>query len=150
MVRSSRIHLIEGVTVIPNVWRKSERSNPSGNCVEVYWQKSTRSNGSGGNNCVEVRGEGDQVLVRDTKLGEGSPVISMNKQDWLDFTSEIKRGITCPIGGTVQVWMSGPSWEIVDMAHVVDITDSNLRLSFTRAEWDAFIGGVQDGEFDLK
>lgn len=150
MVRSSRIDLIEGVTVIPNVWRKSERSNPSGNCVEVYWKKSTRSNGTGGSNCVQVRSDDERVLVRDTKLGESSPVISMSRKDWSDFITEIKQGITCPIGGTVQVWMSGPAWEIVDMAHVVDITDSDLRLSFTQDEWTAFLEGVKDGEFDLK
>lgn len=130
--------------MIPNVWRKSERSNPSGNCVEVYWKKSSRSNGTGGSNCVEVRADDERILVRDTKLGESSPVISMNKQDWLDFITEAKQGIKCPIGGSVQTWMAGPGWEIVDMA------DPDLRLFFTVAEWDAFIGGVNDGEFDLK
>lgn len=111
--------------MISNVWRKSRRSNPSGNCVEV-------------------RIEDDQVLVRDTKLGGSSPVISITRADWLDFTDEIKRGMTGPVGDRIQTLVTGGGWDLINRSQ------PNVRLSFTIAEWDAFLDGVRDGEFDLK
>lgn len=80
----------------PNVWAKTSRCDNSGpNCVEAFWKTSTYSNGNGGNNCVEVSGDDDAILVRDSK-NPGAP-----------------------------------------------------PLTFTIAEWDAFIKGAKDGEFDL-
>lgn len=77
-------------------WHKaSYSSGGGGNCVEVgVWRKSGYSTSNG--SCVEIAGEDTGVAVRDTKLGEDSPV-----------------------------------------------------LHYTPAEWDAFIKGVKDGEFDL-
>ncbi|GAB3995031.1 hypothetical protein GCM10029992_11170 [Glycomyces albus] len=66
--------------MLTNEWRKSTRSNSQGgDCVEVRfltdeWKKSSRSNNQGGA-CVEVRAHDDVVQVRDTKLGETSPVL---------------------------------------------------------------------------
>jgi hypothetical protein len=57
------------------------------------WVKSTRSSGNG--QCCEIAKAGDVVGVRDSKLGEDSPI-----------------------------------------------------LVFTKGEWDAFIAGAKDGEFD--
>lgn len=42
---------------------------------------------------------------------------------------------------------------LLDEAGVVLVRDSKnptgAVLTFTRAEWEAFVGGVHDGEFDL-
>jgi hypothetical protein len=66
------------------------------NLSGLIWRKSSRSNGSGGNNCVEVAFlDGGTTLVRDSKAGDNSPI-----------------------------------------------------LTFTPAEWDAFLGGAKAGEFD--
>jgi hypothetical protein len=55
-------------------------------------------------------------------------------------------------------WMrSGePGGEYVEIARLPDggvamrnSNDPDTILFFTRAEWDAFTGGVNDGEFDL-
>ena len=73
-------------------WQKASRCT-AGECVEVKFAKSERSNPSG--NCVEVGRCGcDMVHVRDSKDKDGP------------------------------------------------------RLAFTRAEWDVFVAGVKDGEFD--
>jgi hypothetical protein len=61
--------------------------------TRVTWRKSTRSNGSG--NCVEIAELTNTIAVRDSKNPAG-PV-----------------------------------------------------LRFTRTQWQAFIGGAKDGEFDL-
>ncbi|MBF6508061.1 DUF397 domain-containing protein [Nocardia farcinica] len=90
-------------------WRKSSRSNGAQNCVEVGWQKSSfsaangscveiaawrkssRSNGQGGM-CVEV-GRGEEVVgMRDSKLGEASPVLAVSRARWADFVSAVKGG----------------------------------------------------------
>jgi hypothetical protein len=53
---------------------------------------------------------------------------------------------------------SGNNGACVEVAHlgddVIGVRDTKANgngpiLTFTRAEWDAFIGGAKDGEFDL-
>ena len=127
--------------MIPNSWHKSTRSGAAGHCVEAFWQKSSASNPSG--NCVEVKGENDLVLVRDTKLGDASPVFSFTDAEWIVFTDEIRRGITCPVTGHFRVWV---------VENGMDLVDSERRevLRFTDDEWAAFVAGVKLGEFDLQ
>jgi hypothetical protein len=63
-------------------WRTSSYSNPNGECVEA-------GNSGGAGECVEVAGS---VLVRDSKLGEGSPVLGFTPAAWAAFTGRIKVG----------------------------------------------------------
>ncbi|THV41537.1 DUF397 domain-containing protein [Glycomyces buryatensis] len=62
-------------------WRKSSRSSDTGNqnCVECRqtWRKSSRSSNTGDQNCVEARAFEGQYQVRDSKLGEDSPVFDL-------------------------------------------------------------------------
>lgn len=53
------------------------------------WRKSTRSGNNGGE-CVEVASEAAQTLVRDSKLGETSAVISVGSDAWKRFLGAIK------------------------------------------------------------
>ncbi len=71
------------------VWRRSTKCE-AGACIEVAgpWTKSTRS-GAGG--CVEVRRD-DLVLVRDSKLGDDSPVLSFDAGSWAAFVNGLKGG----------------------------------------------------------
>lgn len=64
------------------VWRKSSYS-AGGDCVEV-WRKSSHSNANG---CVEVSGA---VKVRDSQLGEGSPVLAFTPAAWRRFLGVVK------------------------------------------------------------
>lgn len=80
--------------MITSDWQTASYSGKQGNCVQARWQQSTRCSDGG---CVEINHAlGEGIHVRDSKLGDDSPI-----------------------------------------------------LTFTYAEWDAFIKGVKDGEFDL-
>jgi uncharacterized protein DUF397 len=72
------------------IWRKSSQSNGTGNCVEVGWQKSSYSGQAG--SCVEVGQVADLVGMRDSKLGDASPVLTVSPSRWADFVAAIKDG----------------------------------------------------------
>lgn len=47
--------------------------------MKSQWRKSSRSQGNGGN-CVEVRADGPRFEVRDSKLGNDSPIFDMSTE----------------------------------------------------------------------
>lgn len=49
------------------------------------WRKSSRSSNSGDNNCVEARSSEQGFQVRDSKLGDGSPVFDLDAGEFLDL-----------------------------------------------------------------
>lgn len=69
-------------------WRKSTRSGTDGNssCVELRrsWRKSSRSGSDGNSDCVELAAcsESDSFHVRDSKLGDTSPVFDLGSADF--------------------------------------------------------------------
>ncbi|WP_338598509.1 DUF397 domain-containing protein [Saccharopolyspora sp. SCSIO 74807] len=54
------------------------------------WKKSSRSGTSGGN-CLEVGKSFDQRAFRDSKTGEESPILVVNKKQYRAFISAVKR-----------------------------------------------------------
>lgn len=54
------------------------------------WRKSSLSGGVG--ECVEVRGSGGLVEVRDSKLGEASPVPRFTRAEFAAFVAGVKGG----------------------------------------------------------
>lgn len=54
------------------------------------WRKSRRSNSSG--NCVEVATAEHQTAVRDSKRGAGGPVLEFTSTAWENFTSAVRIG----------------------------------------------------------
>lgn len=53
----------------------------------VNWRKATASQGE--NACVEVAAAPDWFGVRDSKLGEGSPIIAVTSSAWSTFLSSV-------------------------------------------------------------
>jgi hypothetical protein len=56
---------------------------------EVHWIKSSRSN-EGGTNCVELATFDGNVLVRDSKLGDASPVLTFTPAEVAAFLAGAK------------------------------------------------------------
>jgi Domain of unknown function (DUF397) len=72
-------------------WRKSSFSGSSGSCVELAeWRKSTYSGQAG--SCVEFATDADIVLMRDSKLGDNSPILVFDRPAMADFLDRAKAG----------------------------------------------------------
>jgi hypothetical protein len=56
------------------------------------WRKATASVGSGA--CVQIgtRTNTDRVAIRDSKLGESSPVLVFTASEWTAFLEGVKAG----------------------------------------------------------
>jgi hypothetical protein len=78
-----------GVTEL--VWRSASACGESGYCVEVAFRSACDT----ANSCVEVAKcdcpDGD-VLIRDSKLGDASPVLSFTRAEWDVFSAGMKAG----------------------------------------------------------
>ncbi|WP_307789066.1 DUF397 domain-containing protein [Glycomyces salinus] len=51
------------------------------------WRKSSRSSGGANDQCVEARALAGAVQVRDTKLGEESPILDVSPDTWRGFVA---------------------------------------------------------------
>lgn len=67
-------------------WAKAWASNPNGECLQWRWLKSGYCNGG---ECAEARQVGT-VQVRDSKLGDASPVLEYPPGTWKVFLSEVR------------------------------------------------------------
>jgi len=56
----------------------------------VAWLKSSYSGNNNG--CVEVARQDGQVYVRDSKLGERSPVLGFTSYEWACFVAGVRAG----------------------------------------------------------
>lgn len=86
--------------------------------------------------CVEVAHAEGRVLVRDSKLGDESPVIEFTPELWMDLLDDI-RDDTWP-----SMW-----WRIND---TVAWTHGGVPLRFSVEEIEAFEEGVKAGRFDVE
>jgi hypothetical protein len=55
------------------------------------WRKSSRTGGGDNQNCVEARLSSGEFLVRDSKLGEASPVLTASAADWRIFLTTVAK-----------------------------------------------------------
>jgi hypothetical protein len=58
--------------------------------MKTKWRKSTRS-GNSGANCVEARTDGRSFEVRDSKLGDASPIFGLATEDYVGLLRAAQR-----------------------------------------------------------
>lgn len=56
------------------------------------WRKSSRSSGTNNSNCVEARSTVGAFQVRDSKLGQVSPVFDLPTADFVGLLDAARRG----------------------------------------------------------
>lgn len=121
--------------MIPNVWTRA--CNGASSCVELQWvTASSCNNGS----CIAVTCANGEVWVRDSKLGDASPVLRFTEGQWWSFVAAAKSGHA--YDGPVVVTGAYDSWRMLSR------DDARTMLMFDRAEIDAFRDGVRRDEFD--
>lgn len=49
------------------------------------WRKASRSSGNNNSDCVEARRRGKTFQVRDSKLGEGSPIFDLDATEFVSL-----------------------------------------------------------------
>lgn len=64
--------------------------NPVPDFESATWRKSSYSQGQ--NNCVEIARTGRWVGVRDSKLGQHSPVLVFTEAEWAAFQAAVRDG----------------------------------------------------------
>lgn len=109
------------------------------------WFTSTRTNN--GNQCVEVRFDGAAVLVRDSKFRrnpanrpQDAPVITVTASQWMAFLDAV-------LGRAAVADPAVPAAELRADGHTT-IRHGAVSLTYTPGEWEAFVAGARDGEFD--
>lgn len=55
------------------------------------WRKSRRSQGNADSNCVEARTDSDGFQVRDSKLGDGSPIFDLDAEGFKSLLRAAQR-----------------------------------------------------------
>lgn len=143
MVTWNRSSACTGGACVEVAWKTSSFC-ANGACVEVGWKASSFCSSGG---CVEASHRDGMVLVRDSKLGDGSPVLSFPPSSWLSdvlapvLLDRLPRtvGVVTDMPDGVDIY----EWD----GHTVD--GEPTRLRFTDEEWEAFRKGVEAGEFDL-
>lgn len=129
------------------------------------WRKSSRSTGNGSSNCVEVRCVPTGYEVRDSKLGDLSPVIALSAPDFealltsaaantpssllpLEFdagSARWKQTVRAE-DGTAAALEIGYAANGMVALRVAEFPHGDT-LIYTPAEWAAFVEGVERGEF---
>jgi hypothetical protein len=72
-------------------WFKTSYSQGMNNCVEAAWFKSSYSQGQ--NSCVETAAApAGTIYLRDSKLGDSSPILAFSPDEWAAFLAGVKHG----------------------------------------------------------
>lgn len=92
---------------------------------------------------ITVSCDGQRVHVRDSKLGDSSPVISVSPFQWLALLGAVKAGrhVEAHRGVIRFAQTVGERWV---MSH-----RSSARLTFNQVEVDEFVSAIHDGRFDV-
>ncbi|GAA4849452.1 hypothetical protein GCM10025787_35440 [Saccharopolyspora rosea] len=108
----------------PTGWFKSSFSNPAQDCVEANFA-------------------GDTVYVRDSK-DKGGPILTIPATHWPSLLDEVAG--RAPSGSNRAVRITHRADGGTDLKALMGPA---VNLSYTATEWDAFVAGVLDAQFDL-
>lgn len=75
--------------MLTDQWRTATASGING-CVAARWHKADASTVNG--NCAEVALCAHGAQVRDSKLGEDSPVLTFTAAEWAAFLDGVRKG----------------------------------------------------------
>lgn len=110
------------------------------------WFTSSYTNGNG---CVEVKFDGDTVLIRDTKYRRNpandaalEPIITLPANKWKDFLEKV-------VDRTAGDEIDAPVIERDAAGGASLRAHDGTILVYNEIEWTAFLDGVRDGEFAL-
>lgn len=128
-------------------WFKSSFSRDSTSCVQVSLSWAEEADLRDATSCVDVDRNADTVLIRDDKFSGDpaiQPTIGIPAGRWETF-------LTCVLDGTTtNETADGIPAIIRETDGTVTLRDSlDQELVFTPSEWDAFIRGIEDGEFTM-
>ncbi|MEU0542554.1 DUF397 domain-containing protein [Nocardia sp. NPDC005978] len=113
------------------------------------WFTSSRTNN--GNQCVEVRFDGGAVFIRDSKFRRDparcpadEPIITVSAAEWMRFLDGL-RGASAPASdrAAARTLIARPAAG----GHTA-LRHGDTGLVYTPGEWEAFLAGARDGEFD--
>ena len=99
--------------------------------------------------CVMIRFEPDVVLMSDSKNGQNStgqgngPILRIPYTEWTLFLTAVIDCESVPKTTTLELS------EATDEGVTIRPRRGGSSLSFTKTEWDAFVTGVKNSEFDL-
>ncbi|MCP4963893.1 MAG: DUF397 domain-containing protein [bacterium] len=111
------------------------------------WFKSSLSNGSCA--CLEITFVDRLVLIRDSKYlldpandSHLQPMLSVNHAQWVHFVTAVRSGIKPTSDAGLQATAT------VEGGMSLTTPGSNVVLTYSADEWMAFVGGVNNAEFD--
>jgi len=132
-------------------FRKPSWSTANGACIEVAhvpadMQSSSSYNGS----CVQIGHEGGEVLIQDSK--NPGPHLHIPAFYWPSILAAFRDDVF-PVTGPLHVTrrhchvsVGKENWPV---NYLFQVDGDSTVLTYTPPEWDAFIAGVRNGEFDL-
>ncbi|MQY24336.1 DUF397 domain-containing protein [Nocardia macrotermitis] len=103
-----------------------------------------KSTYSGANNsCVEISHRANVVLIRDSKYTgptASQPIVSIPAERWTEFTALALTGTSARLDNIA----------VLDVQNdgSASVTGPAHALSYRPDEWDAFMKGIADGQFD--
>ena len=105
------------------------------------WFKSSRSSET--QSCVEVRFNGNSVLIRDSKYtgpGPTQPIVSVSSAMWPGFLDQVLSANSGGLDEGVAISLHPDGG--------ATISGQGVALVYNADEWDAFAKGVADGQFN--
>ena len=100
--------------------------------------------------CVEVAIEADCVAVKDSKDTTDS-IVYFSRDQWTIFIAAARNGTFDYQATPVNINQTGFDMTINQdgMVHIKNSLDPEVTHKYTQGEWEAFLDGVRNGEFDL-